>query len=387
MSNKNIPLSVPSIIGNEWKYVKECLDTEWISSAGKFVDQFEDSIAKYTGSKYAVASVNGTASLFLSLKLAGVKVNDEVIISTLTFIAPVNAIAYLGAKPIFMDVDEYFNIDFEKTCDFIKNKTFFKSGKTYNSITKKRISAIIPVHVWGNAVQLSELKKLCDKRNIKIVEDASESLGTFYSDGVFSGKHTGTIGKFGCISFNGNKIISCGGGGIILTNDKFLAKQAKYLSTQAKDDQLKYVHNNIGYNLRLTNVQAAIGLAQLESINKFLYRKKEIHNLYNDYLNKINGIELMKPPQYAKNNYWLNIIKIDDIAFKKNLNDLILEMKSNRIEVRPIWKLNHLQKPYHNCQSFAIERALIFVEKCVCLPSSSNLENKDIKKVVDILHG
>tara|TARA_Y100001958_G_C21248319_1_gene580874 strand:- start:11269 stop:12432 length:1164 start_codon:yes stop_codon:yes gene_type:complete len=381
-----ISLSVPSIIGNEWKYVKDCLDTEWISSAGKFVDKFENSIAKYTGSKHAIACVNGTASLFLSLKLAGVKSDEEVIISTLTFIAPVNAITYLGANPIFMDVDNYFNIDCEKTIDFIKNKTFFKSGNTYNTITRKRISAIIPVHVWGNAVQLLELKKLCKERNIKIVEDASESLGTFYLDGELSKRHTGTIGKFGCLSFNGNKIISSGGGGMILTNHESLAEEAKYYSTQAKDDGLKYIHNNVGYNLRLTNVQAAIGLAQLELINKFLCRKREIYRTYDDYLSKINGVELMKTPAYAKNNHWLNVVKIDKGILSKDIDAFILDMKSNNIEVRPIWKLNHLQKPYIRCQSYIIEKALRFVESCICLPSSSNLKDEEIKKVVDVLN-
>ena len=206
----NIPLSVPSLKGNELEYIKECVDTEWVSSAGKYVDLFEQKIAEYTGAKYAVSCVNGTSALHVSLQLAGVEPGDEVVVPTLTFIAPVNAIAYNSANPVFMDSDEYYNIDIMKTIDFIQNQTYFKDNATYNKITNKRISAIIPVHIWGNAVWLDKLVPLCKEYNISVVEDASESLGTFYIKGLFEGKHTGTIGELGCLSFNGNKIITTG---------------------------------------------------------------------------------------------------------------------------------------------------------------------------------
>ena len=238
-----IPLSVPSLKGNEWKYVKECIETEWVSSAGKYVDLFEQNILEYTGSKYAVACVNGTAAIQVSLRLACVKPGDEVIVPTLTFIAPINAVAYNNATPVFMDADNYYNVDIEKTIEFIKTETVYKKDFTYNKITDKKISAILPVHMWGNACWLDELYELCRERNIVIVEDASESLGTFYNDGKFKSKHTGTIGKLGCISFNGNKIITTGGGGMILTDDEALAEKAKYLTTQAKDDPIRYVHD------------------------------------------------------------------------------------------------------------------------------------------------
>ena len=268
-----IPLSVPSIKGNEWKYVKECLDTNWVSSAGKYVDLFEQNIANYTGSKYAVACVNGTSALQVSLRLAGVLPGDEVILPTLTFIAPVNAVAYNGASPIFMDSDEYYNIDTDKIIEFIRQKTVFQDGFTYNKTTEKRISAIVPVHVWGNATWLDELIQLCKERNISIVEDAAESMGTCYINGEHSGKHTGTIGLLGCLSFNGNKIITTGGGGMILTDYADLAEKAKYLTKQAKDDKVRYIHNEIGYNFRLTNIQAALGVAQLEQLPALLERK------------------------------------------------------------------------------------------------------------------
>ena len=268
-----IPLSVPSLNGNELQYVKECIDTEWVSSAGKYVNLFEKKVTEYTGSKYAIACVNGTAAIQVSLRLAGVDAGDEVICPTLTFIASINAIDYCNASPIFMDADSYYNIDAGKTIEFINNETVFKNGCTYNKKTGKKISAILPVHIWGNACWLDELMELCEERNIAVVEDACESLGTFYNDGEFSGKYTGTIGKLGCISFNGNKIITTGGGGMILTDDKDLSVKAKYLTTQAKDDPIRYVHDEIVYNFRMTIIQAALGVAKLDQLPKIIKRK------------------------------------------------------------------------------------------------------------------
>ena len=275
-----IPLCVPTLKGDEWKYVKECIDTEWVSSAGKYVDLFEQNISEYTGSKYAVACVNGTSAIQVSLRLAGVLPGDEVIVPTLTFIAPINAIAYNNASPVFMDADNFYNLDAGKTISFINNETVFKDGFTYNKSTNVKVAALLPVHVWGNACWLDELTELCRERNIAIVEDASESLGTFYKEGKYKGKHTGTIGKLGCLSFNGNKIITTGGGGMILTDDEKLAEKAKYLTTQAKDDPVRYIHHEIGHNFRLTNVQAALGVAQLEQLSGFLDRKRDIYRQY-----------------------------------------------------------------------------------------------------------
>ena len=272
-----MPLCVPTLKGNEWKYVKECIDTEWVSSAGKYVDLFEQNISEYTGSKYAVSCVNGTFAIQVSLRLAGVLPGDEVIVPTLTFIAPINAIAYNNASPVFMNADNFYNLDAGKTISFINNETVFKDGVTYNKSTNVKVAALLPVHVWGNACWLDELTELCRERNIAIVEDASESLGTFYKEGKYKGKHTGTIGKLGCISFNGNKILTTGGGGMILTDDEKLAEKAKYLTTQAKDDPIRYVHDEIGYNFRLTNIQAALGVAQLEQLPAILKRKKEFN--------------------------------------------------------------------------------------------------------------
>ena len=382
-----IPLSVPSLKGNEWQYVKECIDTEWVSSAGKYVDLFEQKIAEYTGSKYAIACVNGTAALQVSLRLAGVGAGDEILVSTLTFIASVNAITYNNAKPIFMDADKYYNIDAEKTIEFIKNETVFKNGFTYNKKTNNKITAMIPIHVWGNACWLDELIDLCNKQTIVIVEDACESLGTFYNDNKYKGKNTGTVGKLGCLSFNGNKIITTGGGGMILTDDESLAEKAKYLTTQAKDDPIRYIHDEIGYNFRLTNIQAALGVAQLEQLPKILKRKKEIYDFYQSTIENIEGLSLSQVPNYADNNHWLNLLQIDNKIYNEDREVLMKRLEENGIQTRPVWKLNHEQKPYKDCQYYKIEKAKKLVTNSLCLHSSSNLINENLEKIVSQLNG
>lgn len=380
-----IPLSVPSISGNEMKYLKECIDSEWVSSAGSFVGQFESKISDYTGSRYAIAVVNGTSALHLSLMISGVGHNDEVIIPTVTFIAPVNAITYCGASPIFMDSDEFFNIDVEKTIEFLTNETITKKGYTYNKTTNKRIAAIIPVHVWGNAVDIEQLVGICKEKNIEIIEDASESLGTRYNSKKLKDKHTGTVGSFGCISFNGNKIITTGGGGMILTNKQKFAEKAIYLSTQAKDDPKRYIHNNVGYNYRITNIQAALGVGQLEQLEKFINLKKSIRQSYLSHFKDISGITLSPNPNYANNNHWLNVINVDEQKYGRSIKGLIEKFKANNIEVRPVWMLNHLQKPFKHYQSYNIENAIKQIKNSLCIPSSTKLSNEDIEKIAWVM--
>ena len=376
-----IPLSVPSFQGKEWQYLKECLDTGWVSSAGKFVELFEQKIVEYTCAKHAVSCVNGTSALQVALRLAGVSPGDEVIVPTLTFIAPVNAIAYNGAKPIFMDADRYYNIDIEKTIEFINKKTVFKNGFTYNILSKSRVIAIIPVHVYGNAAWMDELIPLCEERNISVVEDASESLGSFYKQGNYRGKHTGTIGKLGCLSFNGNKIITTGGGGMILTNDKKVAEKARYLTTQARDDHLRYIHHEIGYNFRLSNIHAAIGLAQLEQLSGFLERKKEIYQQYQSALEGIEGLNLAGVPNYSYNNHWMNLLEINSDTLGEDWEGLFNRLEENAIQSRPVWALNHLQKPYKNCISYVIDNAFKLLKNSLCLPSSASLKDEEIAKI------
>jgi len=387
-SNKHpvIPLSEPLISGNEWKYVKECLDTGWVSSAGKYVDLFEEKISEYTGAKYAIACVNGTSALQVSLKLAGVESGDEVIVPSLTFIAPVNAVNYLNAEPVFMDSDDYFNIDPEKTIDFIKKETKYSKGFTINKNTGKKVKAIIPVHVLGNAVWLDDLYEICKERNIKIIEDASESLGTKYNKGKFKTKYTGTIGEIGCLSFNGNKIITTGGGGMILTDNKKLAERAKYLTTQAKDDEVLFIHNEVGYNFRLTNIQAALGVAQLEKINDYLKIKESNYSYYRNSIKDIKGIKLKPVPDYSRNNYWLYTIEINKTGYGKNKEELLEVFGKNHIQARPIWYLNHMQKPFNNFFSYKINNACNLYDTTLCIPSSVNLNKTNIDKVVKIIN-
>ena len=380
-----ISLHAPKFTGNEIKYVNECIRTSWLSPAGKFVSVFEKEIAKYTKSKFAIACINGTAALHLSLKLAGVNSNDEVIAPTITFIAPVNAIKYNGAHPIFMDCDQLGNLDVYKTIEFIKNNTYFKNGFTFNKKTNKKISALIAVHVYGNAIDLEKLVGICKKRNIKIIEDSSESLGSFFSKGKFKDKHTGTVGFTGCLSFNFNKVITSGGGGMILTNDKKIALRAKYLADQAKDDTIKFVHNSVGYNFRLGNINAAIGLAQFENLKEILRKKKEIYKIYLNYLKHNKNVIFVKQPEHSNNNIWLNLIKIKNTK-KFNLKKLIKKFLSKKIEVRPVWKCNHLQKPFSQAQKFKIKKAPILVNNYLCLPSSYFLNKNEILKICNLIN-
>lgn len=376
-----IPLSVPVIQGNEWKYVKECLDTGWVSSAGSDVDKFEQEIANYTGATYAVACINGTAALHIALMLVGVEPDDEVIVPTVTFIAPVNAVKYMHAEPIFMDCDDFYNIDAEKTKDFIKKATVFRNGASYNKKTGRKISAIIPVHVFGNAVYLDDLVEICQERNIRIIEDAAESLGTRYIGGRYDSKHTGTIGDIGCLSFNGNKIITAGGGGMILTHNKGFAERARYLTTQAKDDASQFIHNEIGYNFRLTNIQAAMGVGQLEQLPEFLGIKQKLYETYKERINELPGLSIAEVPSCANNNHWMIAMRIDKNVYGKSVDSLMWHLKENGIETRPVWHLNHLQRPYENCQTYKIDKAFDLSSKTLNLPSSVNIREKQINRI------
>ena len=380
-----INLSTPNVGTEEIINLQKCIKTGWLSSSGKFVNDFETGINNYIGSKYSIGCINGTHALQLSLKILGVEAEDEVIVPTLTFIAPINAVKYNYATPIFMDCDKYYNIDSEKTIEFIKEKTIYKNGHSYNKITKKKIKALIPVHVWGNAVWLDELFTLCKNRNIKILEDASESLGTKYLKGKFNNKFTGTIGDIGCLSFNANKIITSGGGGMIVTNNKKIYEKALYLSNQAKDDPIKYIHNEVGYNFRITNIHAAIGLAQLKKIKIFIKQKKLIFDKYNKNMKNIEGLSIAQTPKYSLNNNWMTILKINNKSKKINKEKLIKYLFSENIETRPVWYLNHLQKQFVKCQSYKIENSLELFNNSICLPSGTNLKNKDFNYVIKVL--
>jgi perosamine synthetase len=383
--SKRIPLSVPYLNGNEWKLLKECIQSTWVSSSGKFIHQFEDSIAKFTKGKYAIAVSSGTAALHLALKAVGVANNDEVIVPTVTFIAPINTVHYVNAHPVFMDCDEFYNIDSAKTIEFIETKTVFKNGFTFNKKSGRRISAIIPVHIFGNAVFLNDLMVLCKKRNIKIVEDATESLGTFYTQGKLNKKHAGTVGDIGCFSFNGNKMITAGGGGMVVTNHRSYAEKIRYLSTQAKDDELYYIHDEVGFNYRLSNLQAALGVSQMSDLPKILKSKQRIFDLYIEQVKDIQGLQIGQQPDYADNNSWLVALQIDKKRYGHSRDALIQLFRKENIEARPLWHLNHLQKPYKHCETFNIVLANRLLTDTVNLPSSSQITMKEIQKIAGLL--
>lgn len=376
--SKFIPLSVPSFQGNELKYVTEAVETEWVSTGGKFINQFEDNIAKYVGADNAVACQSGTAGLHIAFLLAGVTASDEVIAPTLTFIAAINPIRYCGAEPVFMDCDDDLCLDADKLQQFIEQECTFDK-QLINKTSAKIIKALVYVHVFGNTGNFEKVVDICQKYNLKLIEDATESLGTYFTAGKFKGKYTGTIGDYGVYSFNGNKIITTGGGGALVCKLDADAKRAKYLTTQAKDDEVRFVHNEVGYNYRMTNLQAAIGLAQLENLEKYITIKTENYNIYAKA-----GVPLLAFNSSIRANYWFYTLMLEPLKGKTNL-DLMSYLQNNSIQTRPIWYLNHQQKPYVDCQAYKIEKALYYFERVLNLPCSSNLTSSDVEHVVKII--
>jgi dTDP-4-amino-4,6-dideoxygalactose transaminase len=312
-----------------------------------------------------------------------VSAGDEVIVPTLTFIAPVNAVSYTGAEPVFMDCDQYYNLDVKKTLNFLRNESDFKDGVTIDRKSGKRIAAVIPVHVFGNAVDLADLIPFCKERNIKVIEDATESLGTRYTSGSLKDMHSGTVGDMGILSFNGNKIMTTGGGGMILTKNPQYAEKARYLSTQAKDDPIRYIHNEIGYNYRLTNIQAALGVAQLEKMDEFVQRKKKNYLVYKESFNAIHGVDLAAAPDYADNNYWMYALQVKNAAKGSKRDGLMSYLAGKKIQTRPVWYLNHLQRPYRNCRSYEIIKSIELYDKTLNIPCSVGLSLTDLNLVVE----
>ncbi len=380
-----IPLSVPHLKGNELKYVADCVETEWVSSAGQYVGRFESEIARYTGASHAVACVNGTAALHISLLLAGVQRGDEVLVPTVTFIAPVNAVNYVNAEPVFMDCDDHLNMDPAKVADFLKNECRWEGAELQNKKTGAQVRAIIPVHVFGHPVDLEPFMALAQTYNLKIIEDATESLGSSYIKGFYAGKKTGTIGHFGCFSFNGNKIITTGGGGMIVTSNQGLADRARYLTTQAKDDEELFVHHSVGYNYRLTNVQAAIGCAQMEKLDESVETKRRHFRAYQEGLKDVSGLSLLAEPAYGRSNYWYYTLMVDSKMFGLSNKELRTHLKKEKIDSKLIWMLNHRQRPYQDCQAYRIEKADQLYDTCLSLPCSVGIAAQEISQVCEAI--
>lgn len=383
--NDVIPLCVPEIRGNEWNYIKECLDTNWVSSVGSFVDSFEQKVADFIGSKYAVATVNGTSALHIALLIGGIKPEDEVLVSTLTFIAPVNAIRYAGAYPVFIDAEpNYWQIDSQKVRDFLEQECVWRNNNLYNKNTGRRVKAILPVHILGHAVDIDPILEIARKYNLVVIEDAAEGLGAKYKR-----RNVGKLADISCVSFNGNKIITTGGGGMVLTQNETWANKAKYLTTQAKDDPLEYIHHEIGFNYRLNNIQAAMGCAQIELLPSYITKKRQIAHNYTQALAHISGLESPQEATWARSTFWLYTVLIDKLKFGLSSRDTIQKLAAAKIQTRPLWQPIHLSKAHQDCQAYYCEIAEKLYRKAISLPCSVGLsessQNRVIKTIMSLV--
>jgi dTDP-4-amino-4,6-dideoxygalactose transaminase len=464
MNLEPIYLSFPCLRGNEKAYVLDCVKSEWVSSGGTYVSRFEQALAGYVNAPGAVACVNGTAALHVCLLLAGVQPGEEVIVPTLTFIAPVNTVRYVNAEPVFMDCDDYLNLDVQKLETFLETECTPADQGVINRATGRRIRAVVPVNVFGSLCDMDRLIVVAAKYRLLVIEDATEALGSRMRAGKIedrrsktgggrskmeggrgeredgrskiahrkaeiedsrskiavtgqastirdqspdlrasisdarspnsnlpsttlrvAGKHAGTIGDYGCYSFNGNKIITCGGGGMIVARAPELLARARYLTTQAKDDDLHYVHNAVGYNYRLTAIQAAMGLAQLEQLPTFIETKKRRYHQYKEQIECIPGLRLLGVPEYCDSNYWFYSVLIDPREYGIGRDELLKNFEAARIQARPIWKLNHTQKPYLQNQSYQIEKAQQYWERIINIPCSVGLTDEEMGRVVAVL--
>jgi len=358
-----IPLHEPCFIGNEKKYLNECIESTFVSSVGKFVDEFEEKISDYTGAKYAVATSSGTSALHIALLLANVKENDEVITQPLTFVATCNAINYCGAQPIFLDVDkDTMGLSPSALKAFLENNTSVKNQQCVNNKTGRVIKACVPMHTFGHPCRIDEIKEICDKYHIFLIEDAAESVGSTYK-----GRHTGTFGQVGVMSFNGNKIITAGGGGCIVTNDKALAKKAKHLTTTAKvQHKWDFNHDMVGYNYRMPNLNASLLVAQLENLDNFISSKRKLADVYEAFFNSTNYI-FVKESMGSKSNYWLNSILLKN---KQQRDEFLDETNSSGIMTRPIWTLMNKLSMFKNAQRGDLTNAEWLEQRVVNIPSS-----------------
>jgi len=364
-----IPLHEPCFTGHEWEYLKDCLDSGYVSSVGQYVVKFEKALARFTGAKHAVAVVNGTAALQICLKLMDVRPDDEVLIPALTFVATANAVCYCGAIPHLVDSEmDSLGVDGEKLSDYLEGTTEIQNGACYNKQTHRRIKALVAMHTFGHPVHLDLLLQVCGRYGLELIEDAAESLGSYYKN-----IHTGNFGRLSALSFNGNKIVTTGGGGAILTNDETLYKEAKHLTTTAKlPHRWEFVHDEIGYNYRMPNLNAALGCAQLEQIEQFLCRKRALAEEYRNAFADIPGVEFFTEPSWARSNYWLNTLILSE--GNAPLRDLILEETNDQgIQTRPAWVLMNRLPMFSNCPRMDLSTAESLSRRIINIPSGALL--------------
>lgn len=411
MNDKFIALSVPNLKGNELKYITEAVETEWVSTAGPYVTKFEEELAKYVGAKRAVSCQSGTSGLHTALIVTGVKNTDMVIVPTLTFIAAVNPVMYVGAQPVFMDCDDSLCMDpvklrrfCEEECEFIEGNEKItgidydsadsrdrRCGRLVHKATGKHVSAVVVVDVFGNMADMASILPIAHKYNIAVIEDATEAIGTYYTDGPYKGSFAGMLGDIGVFSFNGNKIITTGGGGMIVSKSEEYLDHAKHLTTQAKADEANFIHDEIGYNYRMTNLQAAMGLAQLEQLESFIKIKTDNYNAYkdafglyseDDAVGKVPGLSILGFRNDIRSNHWFYSLYVDE-PFGLDQRGVIDSLKAEKIQTRPIWGLIHEQKPYEGSLTYNVEVAKQYWKHVVNLPCSTNLTADDVTTVIN----
>lgn len=367
-TEETVPLHAPLFIGNEKKYLNECIDTTFVSSVGKFVDRFEEEMAAYTGAKKAVVCVSGTNALHMAMMLVGVERDDEVLTQALTFIATCNAISYIGAHPVFIDVDmETLGLSPKAVKAWLGKNAELKNGVCYNKKTGRRVKACIPMHTFGHPVKIDELVQICDEWHLELVEDAAESIGSLYK-----GQHTGTFGKVGAISFNGNKTITTGGGGMLLFQDEELGKLAKHLTTQAKvPHRWAFVHDHIGYNYRMPNINAALGCAQLENLDRYVENKRETARIYADFFKNIPDITFFTEPENCRSNYWLNVVMLKDKAAQQ---EFLEYTNDHGVMTRPVWELMNRLEMFKQCETDGLKNTEWLADRIVNIPSSVRLK-------------
>lgn len=363
-----IPLHEPKFVGNEKAYLVDCIESTFVSSVGKYVDRFESDVAAYTGAKYAIATVNGTAALHIALKLSGVSGGDEVITQPLSFIATCNAISYCGASPVFVDVDrDTLGLSPQSLKTFLKENATRKAGGCINKLTGRKISAVVPMHTFGHPCRIDAIADICEEFGISLIEDAAESLGSYYQ-----GRHTGLYGKLAVFSFNGNKTITTGGGGMLVTDDEFLAKRAKHITTTAKvPHPYEFIHDETGYNYRLPNINAALGCAQMETLSKLLASKRDLATKYSSFFCADSDISFIQEPSGSRANYWLNALVLKDVQARDNF---LSELNEAGVMTRPIWCLMTELDMFSHCQSSDISNAKWLAERVVNIPSSARVQ-------------
>jgi aminotransferase in exopolysaccharide biosynthesis len=384
MEKHFIPLSVPNFGGNEKEYVNEAVVSEWVSTGGSKVPQFEKMVADYVGMPDACACNSGTSGLHLAMRVAGVGVGDEVLAPTLTFIAAVNPIRYAGAQPVFIGCDDSLCISPTLLEAYLAENTEMRDGACYNKATGAHIKALVVVHVFGNMADMPALLEICRKYNLVLIEDATEALGTYYTQGPLKGKMAGTMGDVGVYSFNGNKIITTGSGGMVVSNHPDWLAHAKHLSTQAKSDELNYLHDEVGYNYRLTNLQAALGIAQMEQLEQFIAHKHAMYQFYQQALDGKNHYAILPFRAGVRSNQWFYSLYVYD-EHPLARDEIIQRLTQEKIQTRPIWGLVQDQADYPSCAHYGTEKARHYLQRIVNIPCSTSLTQEDAQRVVDVL--